>query len=319
MSAMVLSGGTVVTSLSPPRVERMNLGLAGSRVVELSPGRLSGHPQVDCGGCLIMPGLVCAHHHLYSSLARGMPYALAPPRSFLEILRRIWWRLDRALDRRSVWWSATAGGAEALLAGTTTIVDHHASPNAVEETLSEVGGALGHLGARAVLAYEVTDRDGLEVAGAGLKEVRRFEEGRGELSPGGTLLRTMVGAHASFTLSQDTLRACVDTAGDLGVGIHLHVAEDAVDQRDAEARFGKRVVGRLSDAGVLEEKALLAHCIHLDDDELDTIRASGATAVHNPRSNMNNGVGRMRVDRFDRLALGTDGIGGDMLAGAQAG
>jgi putative selenium metabolism protein SsnA len=313
---LILTGGTVVESLSPPRLAQADVAIAGDRIIAVGGTVPPADNHIGCTGCLIIPGLVCAHHHLYSALARGMPYSLEPPRDFLQILQRIWWRLDRALDPGAIWISAWAGGAEALLAGTTTIVDHHASPNAIEESLDQVGGPLAHLGARAVLCYEVTDRDGPEGAEAGIKENRRFVEQR-EAIERGSLLRGMIGAHASFTLSGQTLGACVETARSLDAGIHIHVAESDADQRDALARTGKRVVHRLADAGLLDDHALLAHCIHLDDDELDVVASSGATAVHNPTSNMNNGVGHASVRRFERLALGTDGIGGDMVVEAK--
>jgi putative selenium metabolism protein SsnA len=320
VSTTVLAGGTVVTSLSPPEVVEADVTMANGRIVDVGTGEPpSGASVLDCSGCLVMPGLVCAHHHLYSSLARGMPLTLAPPRSFVEILRRVWWRLDRALTPGDVWMSAWAGGADAVLAGTTTIVDHHASPHAIEGSLDQVGSALARLGVRGVLCYEVSDRDGPERAEAGIKENRRFLEQREGLEETrSSLLRGMVGAHASFTLSQDTLTACADAARELGSGIHVHVAEDGADQRDAMARFGRRVVTRLAEAGALDERTLLAHCVHLDDDELEMLRAAGATAVHNPRSNMNNAVGHAPVERFDRLALGTDGVSGDMFEEAQA-
>jgi putative selenium metabolism protein SsnA len=308
VTRLALAGGTVVASGSPPRLASGDVVLEDGRVASVGGAVAPGVERIDCSGCVVIPGNVCAHHHLYASLARGMPYGLEPPASFLEILRRVWWRLDRALDPDAVQLSAWAGGADALLAGTTTIVDHHASPNAVAGSLGRVAASLDGLGVRSVLCYEVSDRDGLEAAAAGIEENRRFlKEGIG------SLVRGMVGAHASFTLSEDTLAACVDVARSESVGLHIHVAEDGVDQRDALDRFGRRVVLRLEQAGALDERALLAHCIHLDEAELAAVRASGATAVHNPRSNMNNGVGHAPVERFDRLALGTDGIGGDLF------
>jgi putative selenium metabolism protein SsnA len=307
-----LTGGTVVSSLSPPRIQRADVAMRAGRVSEVTSAGRSGAGW-DCSGCLVIPGNVCAHHHLYSALARGMPYHLEPPRNFLQVLQRIWWRLDRALDLPSVGWSAWLGGLDALLAGTTTILDHHASPNAIDGSLDEVATALEGLGVRSVLCYEVSDRDGPERAEAGVEENRRFLMERSS-----ELARGMVGAHASFTLSEETLAACVDVADSHGVGMHIHVAEDAIDERDAEARFDRRVVTRLAEAGALNERSLLAHCIHLDDAELATVRDSRSTAVHNPRSNMNNRVGHAPIDAFDRLALGTDGIGGDMFAESKA-
>jgi putative selenium metabolism protein SsnA len=308
-----LTGGTVVTSLSPARVVRADVVIQGGRVREPTGTSQGDAALLDCSGCLIIPGNVCAHHHLYSSLARGMPYRLEPPQDFLQILQRVWWRLDRALTLPSVRWSAWVGGLDALSAGTTTIVDHHASPNAIEGSLDEVAGALEAVGVRSLLCYEVSDRDGPAAAEAGVQENRRFLK-----ATSFDLARGMVGAHASFTLSEETLAACVDLARSEGAGIHIHVAEDAADQRDAQARFHARVVARLAEAGALDDRALFAHCIHLDEAELRAVRDAGATAVHNPSSNMNNRVGHASVRGFSKLALGTDGIGGDMFAESTA-
>jgi putative selenium metabolism protein SsnA len=314
---VTLESGTIVTSMDPPRVQRGNVVVGDGRVVQVSEASLSSADRdddvIDCSGCIVIPGNVCAHHHLYSALARGMPYDLAPPEDFVQILQRIWWRLDRALDEPSNRASALTGGADALLAGTTTIVDHHASPNEIEGQLDVIGGALSELGARSVLCYEVTDRDGAECAEAGLAENRRHVEGGT-----GALVRGMVGAHASFTLGDETLEACVGLARELDVGIHIHVAEDAADEADALARAGERVIGRLADAGAIGERTLLAHCVHVDASELEAIDAGGATVVHNARSNMNNRVGHAPVGEFGRLALGTDGIDGDMFAESRA-
>jgi putative selenium metabolism protein SsnA len=265
-----------------------------------------------------MPGNVCAHHHLYSALSRGMPFQLAPPRNFTEILQRVWWRLDRALDEASVRASARRGGLDALLAGTTTIVDHHASPNFIDGSLDVIADALAELGVRAVLCYEVTDRDGPERAQAGIAENRRF------LAHQRRLARGMMGAHASFTLSDATLAACAETALEAGTGVHIHVAEDTADQRDSAARGGQRVMERLQGAGIVTDQALLAHCVHVDATEVQIVSATGATVVCNPRSNMNNAVGyspfNLALDgRGARVALGTDGIGGDMVTESQVG
>jgi cytosine/adenosine deaminase-related metal-dependent hydrolase len=231
-------------------------------------------------------GLVCAHHHLYSALARGMPAPPRAPGSFPDILELVWWRLDRALDLEMIRWSAMLGALEALECGTTAIVDHHASPSAIDGSLDVVADACAEVGVRVSCCYEVTDRNGTDGAKAGLAENERF------LRAGG---RGFVGAHASFTLSDETLDAVCGLAGDLGVGVHIHVAEDPVD-RAAGARLADRA----------DERWVLAHCVHLD-------RPLPGTVAHNPRSNLNNGVGYGRPARFPRVALGTDGIGADML------
>jgi cytosine/adenosine deaminase-related metal-dependent hydrolase len=232
------------------------------------------------------PGMVCAHTHLYSALARGMPAPPRTPHTFPEILELVWWRVDRALDLEMLRWGAQLGALEALEAGTTAIIDHHSSPNAVEGSLDVIAQACAEVGVRVSCCYEVTDRNGADGAKAGLAENERF------LRAGG---RGLVGAHASFTLSDETLDAVCGLAADLGVGVHIHVAEDPVD-----AAAGNRLAGR---AGA---NWILAHAVHLEAELPGTV-------VHNPRSNLNNAVGYGRPARFARVALGTDGIGADML------
>ncbi|GAC1384817.1 MAG: putative aminohydrolase SsnA [Acidimicrobiales bacterium] len=232
------------------------------------------------------PGLVCGHHHLYSTLARGMPAPPRTPGSFTEILEQIWWRLDRALDLEMIRASARLGALEALESGTTFIVDHHSSPACIEGSLDTVATACAEVGVGVSCCYEVTDRNGPEGAEAGLAENERF------LRAGGA---GFVGAHACFTLSDQSLAAVAGLAADLGAGVHIHVAEDRID-----AGAGARL------EPLAREDWLLAHCVHLD-------RALPGTIAHNPRSNLNNAVGYARPDRFGNpVRLGTDGIGADM-------
>jgi cytosine/adenosine deaminase-related metal-dependent hydrolase len=233
------------------------------------------------------PGLVCGHHHLYSTLARGMPAPSRVPGNFEEILELIWWRLDRALDLEMIRWSAMLGALEALERGTTAIIDHHSSPNAIEGSLSVIADACAEVGVRVSCCYEVTDRHGAEGAKAALAENERF------LKEGG---RGYVGAHACFTLSDDTLEAVAGLAASLDSGVHIHVAEGIGD-----AGAGARL------EAVSQPDWLLAHCVHLD-------RPLPGTIAHNPRSNLNNGVGYAVPSRFGGpVVLGTDGIGADML------
>ena len=304
---MIISGATVVTSLDPVQVTYDDVHVQDGRVVAEGGGE-----RRDCSGCLVVPGNVCAHTHLYSALARGMPYDLEPPADFLQILQRVWWRLDRALDEDSVRASALVGGMEALLSGTTTLVDHHASPNAIDGSLDVIEEALSSLGVRSILCYETSDRDGPERAEAGLAENRRFAKRVGREKP--PLTRALIGAHASFTLSDDTLAACALAARDLEIGLHIHAAEDAIDERDSLVLHGSGVAARLAHAGALDHRTLLAHGVHLDDHEVALVHAANASLAHNARSNMNNAIGRARLDVLGpRVALGTDGIGSDMF------
>ncbi len=237
----------------------------------------------------VTPGLVCAHHHLYSSLARGMPAPPATPTDFQSILEQVWWRLDTALDLEMIRWSAMLGALEALESGTTAIVDHHESPNAIEGSLDVIAAACAEVGVRSVLAYGITDRHGPDGARRGLDENERF------LRAGG---RGLVGIHAAFTCSDGSLEAAAGLARDLGVGVHVHVCEGPGDA-DAPRRL----------AGLTRDDWLLAHCVHLPTDH-----ALRGTILHNPASNLNNAVGYAAPARFaNPVALGTDGIGADML------
>jgi len=297
----------IVTSLDPVRIVDDDLWVADGRVSRPGSGT-----RVRSDGVLVVPGNVCAHTHLYSALARGMPYALEPPKNFVQILQRVWWRLDRALDEDSIRASALVGGMEALLSGTTTVIDHHASPNTIDGSLDVIEEALASLGLRSVLCYETSDRDGLERAAEGIAENRRYAERVAARRP--PLGRALFGAHASFTLSDQTLASCAEAARQLGIGLHVHAAEDAADEEDALAAHGVRVVERLSQAGALDERTVLAHGVHLDAEEIELVRVARATVAHNARSNMNNAIGRARVGELGpRVVLGTDGIGSDMF------
>jgi cytosine/adenosine deaminase-related metal-dependent hydrolase len=238
---------------------------------------------------LATAGLVCAHHHLYSALARYLPGPAREPQDFVEILELMWWRLDQALTLDDVYWSAKLAALDALEAGCTSIVDHHESPNAIEGSLDEIVWACAEVGVRVSCAYGVTDRHGAEGAQRGLAENERF------LKAGG---RGLVGVHAAFTCTDETLEAAAGLAADLGVGVHIHVAEGEVDAGAAD---------RLRH--LTNDDWLLVHGVHLPDDH-----GLAGTIVHNPRSNTANGVGYARPARFaNRVVLGTDGIDADVV------
>ncbi len=244
------------------------------------------------------PGLVCSHHHLYSALARGMPAPPRTPTGFLDILEQVWWRLDQALDLEMIAASARLGALEALESGCTAIVDHHESPNAIDDSLAVISEACAEVGVRVDCAYGVTDRHreaGESSTGMSIAAAAGLAENERHLRAGG---RGHVGVHAAFTCTDETLHTAAGLAVDLGVGVHIHVAEGP-DDADANERL----------AGLSTDDWLLIHGVHLPDNH-----ALAGTLVHNPRSNMNNAVGYARPTRFSGpVALGTDGIGAAML------
>jgi len=255
---------------------------------------------------------VNAHTHLYSGLAPlGMPAPEPPPHDFPSILERIWWRLDRALDAPSLRASARLYVAEAALHRTFALVDHHESPNLIEGSLDILADACAEFGVRALLCYGATERNGgRDEAKRGLDECRRFI--RDNRRPG---VRGLVGLHAPFTVSDDTIRDAVALCHELSSVLHVHVAEDAVDVADARRRGYAGVVDRLDKLGALLPGSIFAHGVHLEPAEVELVRDRGVWLVQNPRSNRGNGVGYPRaLVHSDRVALGTDGYPADMDA-----
>jgi cytosine/adenosine deaminase-related metal-dependent hydrolase len=309
--SLFISGGTLL-HLDPPRVEKAEIVVREGQITGV--GSSLTMPMdcelVDASNRWIMPGLVVAHHHLYSALACGMPLPEDAPADFADMLDKVWWRLDRALDPDSVEVSGLVGGLQCLRAGVTTVVDHHASPSFIDGSLELLDGALDGLGLRRVLSYEVTNRGGREQAREGLLAHANLLA-----QDGGGKRAIMVGAHANFTLTDETLKACGSLASEAGTGLHIHVAE-AMDDRQ---RVGEPLVQRMQRLGALVEGSILAHCVHLDSDSLRRVADAGAWVTHQPRSNMNNGVGYAPVEHFpDRTALGTDGIGADLFSELQS-
>ena len=309
---MLLRHATLL-HLDPPRVEDADVRVAGSHIAEVGPELIArpGELVTDLSGHLLMPGLVNAHTHLYSALACGMPLPAHPPPSFTAMLQQVWWRMDEALDTEAIAACARVGGLQALRAGVTTVIDHHASPNAILGSLELLDAGLAEVGVRRVLAYEVTDRGGPERARQGLDAHRA-------LLRAGAADQTravLIGGHANFTLSDDTLAAMARLARDHQVGLHLHLAEATDDQ----ATTGEPLVERLARADALIPGSIYAHGVHLRPEDLARIADAGAWLTHQPRSNMNNAVGYAPAAHFGpQVALGTDGIGSDLWAETQA-
>ncbi|MFN2271309.1 MAG: putative aminohydrolase SsnA [Anaerolineae bacterium] len=292
--------------------------------------RYPGVEYWDAAGQLVLPAAICAHTHFYGAFARGMALPGAPPADFLQILENLWWRLDKVLTLEDVRYSALVCLADAIRHGTTTLIDHHASPNAIEGSLDIVAEAVQEAGLRACLCYEVTDRDGPERARAGIAENVRFTKSRiGDRQPKVAPNRRIeppiaasFGLHASLTLSDETLADCVAAARDLGLGFHIHAAEGLADQEDSLRKSGKRVIHRLHDASILGPHTIAAHCVHVDEGEIEVLAETGTWVTHQPRSNMNNGVGVAPVEAMLRsgvnVALGNDGFSNQMFAEMKA-
>ena len=310
----------ILVDIDPLRVRRGGVRIANGTIV--AAGRdvtaQPGDQAHDCKGAVVLPGLVNGHTHLYSALACGMPPPNESPENFVQILERVWWRLDRALDAGSIEASAVIGAIEALRCGTTTLIDHHASPGCINGSLDMVERGVERVGLRGVLCYEVTDRNGPEGRRAGLTETERYLDKCQRHQHG--RFAGMVGGHALFTLDDETLNGMRDLAKEFEVGVHLHLAEDPCDEEKCSSEHQMFLADRLRAHGLLQPPMIFAHGTHLTDADVASISNARSTIAHNARSNMNNSVGYAFIQRMlERLPviLGTDGIGSDMLAELQ--
>ncbi len=322
MTDLLIHNGRLITWNSPNEIlENSALMVRDGRILEIGPSaslraKYPDAEQLDARGQLVMPGNICAHTHFYGAFARGMGIPGPAPKDFPEILEKLWWRLDRALLDVDVEYSALVSLVDAIKHGTTTLVDHHASPNAIDSSLDQIADAVEMAGVRTALCYEVTDRNGEDGVQRGISENVRFLHSVKERNSG--LLGATFGLHASLSLSDETLAKCVEAAQGLDTGFHIHVAEHEADEYDSREKYGTRVIDRLAAAGILGPKSLIAHCVHIDGREMEILRDSGAWVTHQPRSNMNNAVGAAALDAmFDEgiaLALGNDGFSNNMWA-----
>ncbi|MBX7245361.1 MAG: amidohydrolase family protein [Candidatus Sumerlaeaceae bacterium] len=312
--AIVLTNA-VLADLDPLGIEHTNLKIEGDRIVARGGTAKAGagDEEFDCGGAVVLPGLVNGHTHLYSALACGMPAPPKNPTNFHEILLYVWWRLDRALDGPSIEMSARIGALEALRCGTTTLIDHHASPNHIDGSLDLMEQGIAKVGLRGVLCYEITDRNGHDGTLAGIAETRRYTAKVRGAHHG--QFAALIGAHAAFTCSDLTLHAVRELSDEYGVGVHIHVAEDACDDAICRKQYGASLLSRLQHAGIVRSDSIFGHGIHLDPAAIEAVNLADVTMAHNTRSNMNNAVGYAPLDRLVcPVILGTDGIGGDMFA-----
>jgi putative selenium metabolism protein SsnA len=316
---MLITNANIITWESENRIlENHAIYIESDRIKEIGTTKslTAKHPKtkaLDAHGQYVMPGNICAHTHFYGAFARGMAIPGPAPKDFPEILKKLWWPLDRSLDAEAVRFSALVCLVDAIKHGTTTLIDHHASPNSIDGSLDLIADAVDKSGLRGVLCYEVTDRDGSEKANAGINENVRFLK-RLAADPHPRLAATF-GLHASLTLSGITLQACRAAVPE-GTGFHVHTAEHESDEYDSLSKSNMRVIDRLQKHDILGPNTITAHGVHFDVREMEILKETGTWLTHQPRSNMNNAVGMSAIESMMRLGvkvcLGNDGFSNAM-------
>lgn len=316
----LIGKGTVITrDAACPLIEDGGVLIDGDKILKV--GRFDDLKKacpdaelIDAKGQVIMPALINTHEHIYSALARGLSINGYNPKGFLEILDGLWWNIDRHLTLDQTYWSAMATYIDCIKNGVTTVFDHHASFGSIEGSLFRIADAAKELGVRTVLCYEVSDRDGMDKARASVRENADFIKYTAKENS--DMLKAMMGMHAQFTISDETFELCRENMPE-GVGAHIHVAEGIEDLHDCLRKYGKRIVNRLMDHDILGPQTLLAHCIYVNEQEMDLIKETDTMVVHNPESNMGNACGcppTMRIFHKGILTgLGTDGYTHDMF------
>ena len=313
---MIIKDAMIFTNDDKGFIESGWIKVKDDEVIDVGEGlppQAQDEEVIDVKGELITPGFVNAHTHIYSTFARGIPLNIHP-RSFYEILNDLWWKLDRNLDKDSIYYSALIGGMESLKSGVTTLIDHHASYGYIKGSLNTLKDALVDvLGIRVDLCYEISDRWGDKDSYEAQEESFEFLKYAMDLN--NPLLSSHIGLHASFTLKDETLKNVRDNTPD-NIGFHIHVAEGPEDQEDAIRYYGKRVIERLLDYDILREKSIIVHGIRLTEKEIEIIKEKQPFFAHAPQSNMNNGVGVQHIDSLIKdikVVLGNDGFGFNIL------
>ena len=318
---MLITNAKIITWTEPNQImEGQAIQINNGLITELGPQidllkKYSQERILDANGQYVMPGNICAHTHFYGAFSRGLAIPGSAPKDFSAILEKLWWPLDQALDEGAIRFSALVCLIDAIRHGTTTLIDHHASPNLIDGSLDIIADAVDKSGLRAILSYEVSDRNGYQGSQAGIRENERFikkvmDEKVAEGRVGATF-----GMHASMTLSDRTLEAC-RLAVPEGVGFHIHIAEGEVDQEDSLKKSGMRVVERMGKFDILGPESIFVHAVHVDQNEVDLLSQTGTWVSHQPRSNMNNAVGIGDVGGMLRdgvkVCLGNDGFSNAM-------
>ena len=316
---MIIIKNTKALQFDPPKVwNNVDIVIDGDSIADMGKGIAQNYTAdkvIDGTDKLVYPGLVCSHHHYYSGLSRGVLAEIGPTPDFVSTLKNLWWRMDRALDEESIYYSSIISSIDAIRAGTTAVIDHHASPSYITGSLSTIKRGFDDSGLRGMTCYEVTDRNGSDQMKEGVEENIRFaREIDAEAASGKPhLVDAHIGGHAPCTIPDEGMEMMAAAVKETGRGLHLHVAEDRYDVSQSHLVYGKDIVKRLDSFGILNEKTILVHGIFLSPEEIEILNSHDGFLVHNARSNMNNGVGyNEKLGSYRNLALGTDGIGSNM-------
>ncbi len=321
MADLLIKNGVLVTMDKERRIlEGHSVAIEKGKVIDL--GKTSGLERkhsasevLDASGRIVMPGIVCSHSHLYGMLLRGASLKITPPSDFTQILQRVWWPVDEAMNFEDAYASALVASVEFAKSGVTTFADTYSGPNSISGVLDHIARAVNEVGIRGFVAFEATERHSKDEGERGLQENVRFAE-KARSNPNAKL-KPLFSIHASFTVSDDLIRRVRTLAKKYNAPITIHASEGLGDLHHNLENYGKRTVERLREVGLLGPNVILAHCVNLDDNEINILAETNTGVAHNPMSNMLNAVGvapvlRM-IEKKINVGLGNDGYIFDMF------
>jgi len=324
LADLIVKNGILVTMDGKRRIlEDHAVAVEGDKIIEVDRtanlekkhGRVE---VVDASGCVVMPGIVCSHSHLYGMLLRGASLNIEPPSDFTQILQRVWWPLDEAMNFEDAYASALVACLEFAKSGVTTFADTYSGPNSISGVLDHVAKAVEEIGIRGFIAFEATERHSTDEGVRGVEENVRFAK---TVKPG-SKARPLFSIHASFTVSDQLIRQVKQVAQKHHAPVTIHASEGLVDLHHNLENYGKRTVERLRDVGLLGPNVVLAHCVNLDDHEIDLVAETKTGVAHNPMSNMLNAVGVAPILKMLKqnvmVGLGNDGYIFDMFENMRA-
>lgn len=317
---IIIGNGKLFTrDKEQPYFENGGVVLDGKLIKEVGETNdlLTRYPDaqyIDAKQQMIMPAFINTHNHIYSAFARGLTINGHNPKGFLDILEGLWWNLDNHMNLQDTRYSAEATYLNCIENGVTTVFDHHASYLQTKGSLKEIADVSKKYGIRSCLCYEVSDRNGEEAMKQAVLENENFIKYANQ--DDSDMLKGMMGLHASFTLSDETIRYCKEHTP-ANTGYHVHIAEGIEDEEDSIKKYNCRTVERLARLGILGDKTVAGHCIHVNEKEMDILKETNTAVIHNPESNMGNAVGVPDVIKMYEkgilLGLGTDGYTNDVL------
>jgi 5-methylthioadenosine/S-adenosylhomocysteine deaminase len=301
MKTLFKNGVIITANATNDWFEHGYLVVEDKKIVEVGSGEVENEASyqavIDLKGKWVMPGWVNTHGHAAMSILRGYADDL-PLKEWLETKM---WPMEGQFTSDTVRWGTSLAVVEMLKSGTTCFVDMYDHMDTVAQVVEQAG-------IRAVLARGVIGLCSEEEQKNKLIEATRFAK-EWHMQANGRIT-TMMSPHAPYTCPPEYIRRIIDQAAELKLPVHIHMSETAREVQQNVKDYGQRPVAHLRDIGVFENPTLVAHAVHLEEDEIDILKEHDVKISHNPASNLKLGSGVADVptliEKGFKISIGTD-------------